>query len=224
MKSFHQFQEDSTSDTQAAIGSPGGIDSSAPNIENKFNTFKKRPKTGIARAAWNKSRELGKGAVDKIKGRLNRPKPTNDGPGEQPAREPGKGAVDKIKGRLNRPKPTNDGPGEQPAREPNTYRQKSQQKQLPPGAEKRALPPGKSNLSRNNQGVQKVKVRIEPQRALPPGKEKRSMVQQRTAAANQPPQHKQIDARPASTAMAGSRQKPAIRPGAERKALPPGRG
>ncbi len=194
MKSFHQFQEDSTSDTQAAIGSPGGIDSSAPNIENKFNTFKKRPKTGIARAAWNKSRELGKGAVDKIKGRLNRPKPTNDGPGEQPAREP------------------------------NTYRQKSQQKQLPPGAEKRALPPGKSNLSRNNQGVQKVKVRIEPQRALPPGKEKRSMVQQRTAAANQPPQHKQIDARPASTAMAGSRQKPAIRPGAERKALPPGRG
>ena len=165
MKSFHQFQEDSTSDTQAAIGSPGG-NSSAPNIKNKFNTFKKRPKTGIARAAWDKSRELGKGAVDKIKGRLNRPKPTNDGPGEQPAREP------------------------------NTYRQKSQQKQLPPGAEKRALPPSK---------------------------EKRSMVQQRTAAANQPPQHKQIDARPASTAMAGSRQRPAIRPGTEKKALPQGK-
>ena len=51
--------------------------------------------------------------------------------------------------------------------------------------------------------------------------EKGSMVQKRTAAAKQPPQHKQLAARPASTAMAGSRQRPAIRPGAERKALPP---
>lgn len=39
-----------------------------------------------------------------------------------------------------------------------------------------------------------------------------SMVQKRTAASKQPPQHKQISARPASTAMAGSRQRPAIRP------------
>ena len=52
--------------------------------------------------------------------------------------------------------------------------------------------------------------------------EKGSMVQRKTAAAKQPPQHKQLAARPASTAMAGSRQRPAIRPGAERKALPPG--
>ena len=56
-------------------------------------------------------------------------------------------------------------------------------------------------------------------RALPPGKErpalpssKDSMVARRTAASKQPPQHKQISARPASTAMAGSRQRPAIRP------------
>ena len=46
--------------------------------------------------------------------------------------------------------------------------------------------------------------------ALPAGKD--SMVAKRTAAAKQPPQHKQISARPASTAMAGSRQRPAIRP------------
>ena len=57
------------------------------------------------------------------------------------------------------------------------------------------------------------------------------MVQRKTAAAKQPPQHKQITARPASTAMAGSRQRPAIRPGQSkikaqpaRKELPPGRG
>lgn len=54
--------------------------------------------------------------------------------------------------------------------------------------------------------------------------EKKSMVQQKTAAAKQPPQHKQLAARPASTAMAGSRQKPAIRPAPERKALPAGQG
>ena len=57
-------------------------------------------------------------------------------------------------------------------------------------------------------------------RALPPAKERPalpssrdSMVAKRTASAQQPPQHKQISARPASTAMAGSRQRPAIRPG-----------
>jgi len=57
--------------------------------------------------------------------------------------------------------------------------------------------------------------------ALAKRPEKTSMVQKKTAASKQPPQHKQIDARPASTAMAGSRQRPAIRPSAERKALPP---
>jgi len=52
--------------------------------------------------------------------------------------------------------------------------------------------------------------------------EKGSMVARKSAAAKQPPQHKQLAARPASTAMAGSRQKKAIRPAPERKALPPG--
>ena len=54
--------------------------------------------------------------------------------------------------------------------------------------------------------------------------EKGSMVQRKTAAANQPPQHKQLAARPVSTAMAGSRQKKAIRPAPEKKALPQGQG
>ena len=109
-----------------------------------------------------------------------------------------KAAGGAIKDRMGRPRPAKpDGPGKRPDREPNTYRKKfataKQQRQLPPGRE---------------------------QKALPPGKEK-SMVAKRTAAAKQPPQHKQITARPASTAMAGSRQKPAIKPGTERKALSP---
>ena len=70
--------------------------------------------------------------------------------------------------------------------------------------------------------VSKAKPATRPSskgRSLPAGKErpalpagKDSMVAKRTAAAKQPPQHKQISARPASTAMAGSRQRPAIRP------------
>ena len=107
-------------------------------------------------------------------------------------------AASAIKDRMGRPRPAKpDGPGKRPDREPNTYRKKfaaKQQRQQPPGRE---------------------------QRALPPAKEK-SMVAKKTAAAKQPPQHKQITARPASTAMAGSRQRPAIRPAPERKALPQG--
>lgn len=107
-------------------------------------------------------------------------------------------AASAIKDRMGRPRPAKpDGPGKRPDREPNTYRKKfaaaKQQRQLPPGRE---------------------------QRALPPAKEK-SMVAKKTAASKQPPQHKQIDARPATTAMSGSRQKPAIKPGTERKALSP---
>ena len=46
-----------------------------------------------------------------------------------------------------------------------------------------------------------------------------SMVAKKTAAAKQPPQHKQIAARPASTAMAGAKKKPAIKAAPERKAI-----
>ena len=92
--------------------------------------------------------------------------------------------------------PDRSGPGQQPDRKPQPYRSSAPQRSqsaLPPGKERPALPASKD-----------------------------SMVAQRTAAAKQPPQHQQISARPASTAMAGSRQRPAIRPGTQQRQLPSG--
>ena len=92
--------------------------------------------------------------------------------------------------------PDRSGPGQQPDRKPQPYRSSAPQRPqsaLPPGKERPALPASKD-----------------------------SMVAQRTAAAKQPPQHQQISARPASTAMAGSRQRPAIRPGTQQRQLPSG--
>ena len=94
------------------------------------------------------------------------------------------------------PEPDRSGPGQQPDRKPQPYRSSAPQRPqsaLPPGKERPALPASKD-----------------------------SMVAQRTAAAKQPPQHQQISARPASTAMAGSRQRPAIRPGTQQRQLPSG--
>lgn len=85
-----------------------------------------------------------------------------------------------------------DGPGKQPDRKPQTYR----------SSRIRPRKPQPYRSSKPQQGKERP--------ALPAGKD--SMVAKRTAAAKQPPQHKQISARPASTAMAGSRQRPAIRP------------
>ena len=165
MKSFYQFQEDASSQTQSAVSASGSFKGDSDYRPGGTDqSFKKRPSTGLGKYAWDKAKAAG-GA---IKDRMGRPRPA---------------------------KP--DGPGKRPDREPNTYRKKfaaaKQQRQLPPGRE---------------------------QRALPPAKEK-SMVAKKTAASKQPPQHKQIDARPATTAMSGSRQKPAIKPGTERKALSP---
>ena len=94
-----------------------------------------------------------------------------------------------------------DGPGKQPDRKSQTYRNS---RILP-----RKPQPYRSSKPQSSK----------PQRSLPQGKErpalpagKDSMVAKRTAAAKQPPQHKQISARPVSTAMAGSRQRPAIKP------------
>ena len=92
--------------------------------------------------------------------------------------------------------PDRSGPGQQPDRKPQPYRSSATQRSqsaLPPGKERPALPASKD-----------------------------SMVAQKTAAAKQPPQHQQISARPASTAMAGSRQRPAIRPGTQQRQLPSG--
>mgnify|MGYP003140065998 CR=1 FL=1 len=119
-------------------------------------------------------------------------------------KRPSTGIYDAIKNRLSQkgddnkkpegagPTPT-DGPGQKPDRKPGVYGQQKQQTQRDQGGALAKRP-----------------------------EERGSMVQRKTAAAKQPPQHKQISARPASTAMAGSRQRPAIRPGAEKKALPPG--
>ena len=94
-----------------------------------------------------------------------------------------------------------DGPGKQPDRKPQPYRSSRIRPRKPQ--------PYRSSKPQSSK----------PQRSLPQGKErpalpagKDSMVAKRVAAAKQPPQHKQISARPASTAMAGSRQRPAIRP------------
>ena len=102
-------------------------------------------------------------------------------------------AKDRIKPSTE---PDRSGPGQQPDRKPQPYRSSAPQRSqsaLPPGKERPALPASKD-----------------------------SMVAQRTAAAKQPPQHQQISARPASTAMAGSRQRPAIRPGTQQRQLPSG--
>jgi len=92
-------------------------------------------------------------------------------------------------------------PGEEPNkdtvdtprdRQPAPYRQVNKTATKKPPQERPALPAGKERTT------------------LSPSKD--SMVAKRIASAQQPPQHKQISARPASTAMAGSRQRPAIRP------------
>jgi len=102
-------------------------------------------------------------------------------------------------------------PGEEPNkdtvdtprdRQPAPYRQVNKTATQKPSQERPSLPPGKERP------------------ALPSSRD--SMVAKRTASAQQPPQHKQISARPASTAMAGSRQRPAIRPGTQQRQLPSG--
>ena len=165
MKSFYQFQEDASSQTQVAISGSGSFEGGSDYRRGGTDqSFKKRPSTGLGRVAG----AVG-GAALGAAGR----------------------AAGAIKDRMGRPRPEK--PVTSADRKPQTYRD----------ARKTASP--------------------KPERggALAKRPEKTSMVQKKTAASKQPPQHKQIDARPASTAMAGSRQRPAIRPSAERKALPP---
>lgn len=90
-----------------------------------------------------------------------------------------------------------DGPGKQKDRKPQKYRQ----------ANKTATPkPEKGGA---------ITKASQPQKK--PAQD--SMVAKKTAASKQPPQHKQIAARPVSTAMAGAKKKPAIKPAPERKAI-----
>ena len=155
MKSFYQFQEDASSQTQSAISASGSFKGDSDYRPGGTDqSFKKRPSTGLGRVA---------GAVTGAAGRA-------------------------IKDRMGRPRP-------EKANKPVDGRYRTQNRTARPKPERAG--------------------------ALAKRPEKTSMVQKKTAASKQPPQHKQIDARPASTAIAGSRQRPAIRPSAERKALPP---
>ena len=199
MKSFYQFQEDASSQAQSAVSASGSFKggSDAPDIENKFDRFKKRPSTGLGNYALDKAKAAG-GA---IKDRMGRPRPAKpDGPGKRPDREPNtyrkKFAAKQQRqlppGREQRALPPakeksmvakKTAAAKQPpqhkqitARPASTAMAGSRQKPaIKPGTERKALSPAKSNLSRDNQGVQKVNVKVEPQKALPPGEEKPMM-------------------------------------------------
>ena len=209
MKSFYQFQEDASSQAQSAVSGSGSFkgSSDAGGPENEFNRFKKRPSTGLGRYALDKAKAAG-GA---IKDRMGRPRPAKpDGPGKRPDREPNtyrkKFAAKQQRqlppGREQRALP----PGKEKlmvAKRTAASKQPPQRQQIAArpattamaGSRQKAIGPAKNNLSRDNQGVQKVNVKVEPQKALPPS-----------------------ESRPMS---GGARPKIAPKP---QKALPPARG
>ena len=196
MKSFYQFQEDASSQAQSAVSASGSFkgSSDADGPENEFNRFKKRPSTGLGKYTWDKT----KAAAGAIKDRMGRPRPAKpDGPGKRPDREPNtyrkkfaaKQQRQQPPGREQRALP----PGKEKsmvAKRTAASKQPPQHKQIDarpattamsgsrqkpairPGTERKALSPAKSNLSRDNQGVQKVNVKVEPQKAFPPGEGK----------------------------------------------------
>jgi hypothetical protein len=177
MKSFHQFQEDSTSDTQAAIGSPGG-GSSATDI-NYDKSFKKRPKTGIGAALKDrllKKREKPEGAG----------KPGTDGPGPQPDRTPSpyRQKTQKDQGGALAKRPEEKGSMVQrktaAAKQPPQHKQLAarpastamagsrQKKAIRPAPERKALPAGQGKPIQS--GPQRQKIAAQPARkTLPPG-------------------------------------------------------
>ena len=186
MKSFYQFQEDASSQAQSAVSASGSFKggSDAPDIENKFDRFKKRPSTGLGNYALDKAKAAG-GA---IKDRMGRPRPAKpDGPGKRPDREPNTYRK-KFAAKQQRQLP----PGREqralpPAKEKSMVAKKTAASKQPPqhkqisarpastamaGSRQKAIGPAKNNLSRDNQGVQKVNVKVEPQKALPPGEGK----------------------------------------------------
>jgi len=197
MKSFYQFQEDASSQAQSAVSGSGSFKggSDADGPENEFNKFKKRPSTGLGKVAGAVAGAAGRGAsraAGAIKDRMGRPRP-------EKAAKPVDGRY-RIKNKAATPKPERAGAlakrpektsmvqkktaaSKQPpqhkqidARPATTAMSGSRQKPaIKPGTERKALSPAKSNLSRDNQGVQKVNVKVEPQKALPPGEGKPMM-------------------------------------------------
>ena len=170
MKSFYQFQEDASSQAQSAISGSGSFkgSSDAPPI-NYDRGFKKRPSTGLGRVAGAVASAAGRGvgrAAGAIKDRMGRPRPEK----AADAKRPEKTSMVQKKTAASKQPPQRQQIAARPA---TTAMAGSRQKPaIRPGTERKALSPAKSNLSRDNQGVQKVNVKVEPQKALPPGEGK----------------------------------------------------
>ena len=185
MKSFYQFQEDASSQAQSAVSASGSFKGdSGYRPGGTDQSFKKRPSTGLGKYALDKAKAAG-GA---IKDRMGRPRPAKpDGPGKRPDREPNTYRK-KFAAKQQRQLP----PGREqralpPAKEKSMVAKKTAAAKQPPqhkqitarpastamaGSRQKAIGPAKNNLSRDNQGVQKVNVKVEPQKALPPGEGK----------------------------------------------------
>ena len=185
MKSFYQFQEDASSQAQSAVSASGSFKGdSGYRPGGTDQSFKKRPSTGLGNYALDKAKAAG-GA---IKDRMGRPRPAKpDGPGKRPDREPNTYRK-KFAAKQQRQLP----PGREqralpPAKEKSMVAKKTAAAKQPPqhkqitarpastamaGSRQKAIGPAKNNLSRDNQGVQKVNVKVEPQKALPPGEGK----------------------------------------------------
>ena len=190
MKSFYQFQEDASSQAQSAVSASGSFKggSDAPRI-NYDRGFKKRPSTGLGglagRAAVGGAKLAGKAvgavgrggsrAVGAIKDRMGRPRPEKAATPKPEragalAKRPEKTSMVQKKTAASKQPPQRQQIAARPA---TTAMAGSRQKpSIKPAPERKALSPAKSNLSRDNQGVQKVNVKVEPQKALPPGEGK----------------------------------------------------
>ena len=194
MKSFYQFQEDASSQAQSAVSGSGSFKggSDAPDIRYDKG-FKKRPSTGLGKYALDKAKAAG-GA---IKDRMGRPRPEKpqkpegsgptptDGPGKRPDRAANTYRQKAAAKQQRQLPPGREQKALPPGREKSMVAKRIAAAKQPPqhkqisarpastamaGSRQKAIGPAKSNLSRDNQGVQKVNVKVEPQKALPSGK------------------------------------------------------
>ena len=190
MKSFYQFQEDASSQAQSAVSASGSFKGdSGYRPGGTDQSFKKRPSTGLGRYALDKAKAaggavagaVGRGgsrAVGVIKDRMGRPRPEKAATPKPEragalAKRPEKTSMVQKKTAASKQPPQRQQIAARPA---TTAMAGSRQKPaIRPGTERKALSPAKSNLSRDNQGVQKVNVKVEPQKALPPGEGKPMM-------------------------------------------------
>ena len=186
MKSFYQFQEDASSQTQSAVSGSGSFKGdSGYRPGGTDQSFKKRPSTGLGKVAGAVGgAALGAAgrAAGAIKDRMGRPRP-------EKTDKPVDGRY-RIQNRTARPKPERAGALAKRPEKTSMVQKKTAASKQPPqhkqisarpastamaGSRQKAIGPAKNNLSRDNQGVQKVNVKVEPQKALPPGEGKPMM-------------------------------------------------